>query len=69
MSRGKHNNRSKRNQGDLTSSEPNSPIIASPGYSITQENQDMGLKSLLMMMTEDYKKDINNSLKEIQENT
>ena len=29
----------------------------------------MDLKSLLMMMMEDYKKDINNSLKEIQENT
>jgi hypothetical protein len=29
----------------------------------------MGLKSLLMMMMEDYKKDINNPLKEIQENT
>jgi predicted nucleic acid-binding Zn-ribbon protein len=29
----------------------------------------MDLKSLLMMMIEDYKKEINNSLKEIQENT
>jgi hypothetical protein len=29
----------------------------------------MDLKSLLMEMMEDYKKDINNSLKEIQENT
>ena len=29
----------------------------------------MDLKSLLMMMMEDSKKDINNSLKEIQENT
>ena len=28
----------------------------------------MDLKSLLMIMMEDYKKDINNSLKEIQEN-
>jgi hypothetical protein len=27
----------------------------------------MNLKSLLMMMMEDYKKDINNSLKKIQE--
>jgi hypothetical protein len=27
--------------------------------------QDMDLKSLLMMMIEDYKKEINNSLKEI----
>jgi gas vesicle protein len=29
----------------------------------------MDLKSLLMMMMEDYKKEINNSLKELQENT
>jgi hypothetical protein len=29
----------------------------------------MDLKSHLMMMMEDFKKDINNSLKEIQENT
>jgi gas vesicle protein len=31
--------------------------------------QDCDLKSHLMMMIEDFKKDINNSLKEIQENT
>jgi hypothetical protein len=47
----------------LASSEPNSPTIASPGYTITPEKQDMDLKSLLMMMIEDYKKEINNSLK------
>jgi E3 ubiquitin-protein ligase DOA10 len=53
----------------LASSEPNSPTVASPGYTITPEKQDSDLKSRLMMMTEDFKKDINNSLKEIQENT
>jgi hypothetical protein len=52
----------------LASSEPNSPTIASPGCTITPEKQGMNLKSLLMMMMEDYKKDINNSLKETQEN-
>jgi hypothetical protein len=36
---------------------------------ITPEKQDMDLKSLFMMMMEDYKNKINNSLKEIQENT
>jgi hypothetical protein len=46
----------------LASSEPNSPTIASPVYNITPEKQEMNLKSLLMMMMEDYKK-------EIQENT
>ena len=69
MAGGKHKNRSNRNQGYLASSEPNSPTIASPGYTITPEKQDSDLKSLLMMMIEDFKKDINNSLKEIQENT
>jgi hypothetical protein len=48
----------------LVSSE--TPIIASPEYSITPEKQDMDLESLLRMMMEDYKKDINKSLKVIQ---
>jgi hypothetical protein len=69
MAGGKHKNRSNRNQSYLASSEPNSPMIASSGYTITPEKQDMDLKSLLMMMMEDYKKEINNSPKEIQENT
>jgi hypothetical protein len=69
MSGGKPKNIRNRNQGYLASSEPNSPNIASPGYTITQEKQDFDLKSLLMMMIEGFKKDINNSLKEIQENT
>ena len=66
---GKHKNISNRNQGHLPLSEPNSLTIASPGYTITPKNKDSDLKSLLMMMKEDFKKDINNSLKEIQENT
>jgi F0F1-type ATP synthase membrane subunit b/b' len=53
----------------LASSEPNSPTIASPGYTITPEKPDTDLKSLLMMMMEDFQKEINISLKEIQENT
>ena len=65
---GKHKNINNRNQGYLASSEPNSPIIASSGYNITTEKQNSDLKSLLMIMIEDFK-DINNSLKEIQENT
>jgi hypothetical protein len=68
MARGKCKNISNRNQGYLASSEPNFPTIASPGYFNTLEKQDSVLKSLLMMMIEDFKKDINNSLKEIQEN-
>jgi hypothetical protein len=64
MAGGKHKNRSNRNQGYLASSEPNYATIASPGYTITQEKQDKDLKSFLMMM-KDYKKDINNSVKEV----
>ena len=53
----------------FASSEPNSPNIASPGYTITPEKLDMDLKSLLIMMMEDFKKDKSNSFKELQENT
>jgi hypothetical protein len=59
----KHKNKSNRNQGYLASSEPSSPTITSPGYTITPEEQESDLKSLLMIMLEDFKKD---SLKEIQ---
>jgi gas vesicle protein len=53
----------------LASSEPSSLTTASSGYLKILEKQDSDLKSHLMMMIEDFKKDINNSLKEIQENT
>jgi hypothetical protein len=68
MAGGKSKNISNRNQGYLASSEPNSPTIAIPGYTITLEKQDSDIKSLFMMVIEGFKKDINNSLKEIQEN-
>jgi vacuolar-type H+-ATPase subunit E/Vma4 len=41
----------------------------SPGYHSTPKKQDTDLKSYLMMVVEDLKKGINNSLKEIQENS
>ena len=69
MVRGKCKNISNRNQGHLASSDPNFSTTASPVYPNTLEKQDSYLKSHLMMMIEDYKKDINNSLKEIHENT
>jgi hypothetical protein len=53
----------------LAISEPSSPIKASSEYPNAPEKQDSDLKSYLMWMTEDFKKDINNSLKDIQENT
>jgi hypothetical protein len=58
MAGGKHKKRSNRNQGYLASSEQNSPIIASSGYTITPEKQDMDIKTLLLMMMEDFKKEI-----------
>jgi hypothetical protein len=58
MAGGKRKNRSNRNHGYLASAEPNPPTIASPGYTIKQEEQYMDLKSLLMMMMEDFKKEI-----------
>ena len=68
MAGGRHKNISNRNQGYLASSEHNSPTIASPGYTITLEKQDSDLKSLFIMMIKVFKKSVNNSLKEIQEN-
>jgi gas vesicle protein len=53
----------------LASSEPSSPPTASSGYTDTSEKQDLDLKSHLMIMIEDFKKDVNNAIKEIQENT
>jgi ribosomal protein L7Ae-like RNA K-turn-binding protein len=45
------------------------PTTANSGYPNTPEKQDSNLKSYLMLVVEDFKKGINNSLKEIQENT
>jgi hypothetical protein len=56
MTRGKHKNKSSRNQSYVASSETNYTTIASPGYNITPEKKkkDMDLKSLLMMTMEDF---------------
>jgi hypothetical protein len=69
--KGKHKNLTNRKQDHSASLEPSTPTTASPGYPNTPEKQDSdsNLKSYLMMLVEDFKKDINKSLKEIQENT
>ena len=67
--KGKCKNLTNRNQDYLASSEPSTPTTASPGYPDTREKQDLDLKSYLMMLVENFKKNITNSLKEIQENT
>jgi hypothetical protein len=69
MVKGKGKTLTNRNQDHSASSEPSTLITASPRYPNTPEKQDLDLKSYLMMVVEDFKKGINNSLKEIQENT
>jgi vacuolar-type H+-ATPase subunit I/STV1 len=69
MGKGKRKNLTNRNQDQSPSSEPSTPSSASPAYPNTPEKLDPELKAYLMMMVEDIKKDFNNSLKEIQENT
>jgi hypothetical protein len=69
MSKGKRKNLTNRNQDYSPSSEPSTPTSASPGYPNTPEKQDTDLKSYLMILAEDIKKGINNSFKEIQENS
>jgi hypothetical protein len=68
MVKGKCKNISNRNQDYLVSSEPSSPTTANSGYPQTHQESET-LKKHLMMMIEELKKDINNSLKEIQECT
>jgi hypothetical protein len=53
----------------MASSQPSTPTITSPEYPKIPEEQDYDPKSLLMEMIEVFKEDLNNSLKEIQENT
>ena len=53
----------------MASSEPNSPVKVSPGYPNTLEKLESDPKSHLLMLIVGFKKDINNSLKEIQDNT
>ncbi|WP_330949809.1 hypothetical protein [Streptococcus anginosus] len=68
MATGKHRNPSNRNQDYMASSEPNSPTKTNMEYPNTPEKQDLVSKSYLIMMLEDFKKDVKNSLRETQEN-
>jgi hypothetical protein len=69
MVKGKHENLTNRNQDNLASSKPCTPTSERPGYPNTPKKQDSDLKSYLMMLVEDFMKDIKNSLKDLQENT
>jgi hypothetical protein len=65
--KGRYKNLTNRSQGYLASPEPSCPTTPSPRYPNTPKKQELDLKSRLMMPIEDFKKEINNSLKEIQE--
>jgi DNA anti-recombination protein RmuC len=69
VAKGKYKNLTNRKQDHSASSEPSTPTTVTPGYHKTPEKQDSDFKSYLMKLGEDFKKGINNSLKEIQENT
>jgi DNA anti-recombination protein RmuC len=68
MAKVKRKNLINRNQDHWASSEPSTPTTVSAGCPNTSEKQDSDIKSYHMMLVEDYKKEINNSIKEIQEN-
>ena len=67
MARGKRRNPSNRNQDYMPSSEPNTPTKTNMEYPNTPEKQDLVSKSYLIMMLEDFRKDLN-TLREAQEN-
>jgi hypothetical protein len=69
VAKGKYINLTNRNQDYLAYSKHSSPSIGRPGFPNTSEKQGVDLKSYFMMLIEDFKKEINNSLKEIQKNT
>ena len=69
MAKGKRKNLTNRKQDHSPSSERSTTTSASPGHPYTQENLDPDWKAYLKIVVEDIKKDFNNSLKEIQENT
>ena len=68
MAKGKCKNITNRNQVNIAPSKPSSPTTVSPRYPNTLEKKDIDLKSYLMMLIEDFKKDLNNSFEEIQKN-
>jgi hypothetical protein len=69
MAKGKHKNPTNRNEDHSLSSESSTPTPPSPGHPNKPEKLEPDLKTYIMIMVEDIKKDFNNSLKEIQENT
>ena len=60
---------SNKSQNMWASSELSFPTTTCPEHNETPENQESVLKSYFMKIVEFLKEEINNSLKEIQENT
>jgi hypothetical protein len=69
MAKGKRKNLTNRNQDQSPSPKHSTPTSPKPGHANTPEKLDLDLKAYLKMMLEDIKKDLHNSLKEIQKNT
>ena len=69
MAKGRLKNLTNGNRDHSPSSEPSTTTSPTPGQPNTPEKLKLDLKAYLMMMVEDIKKDFNNSLREIQENT
>jgi chromosome segregation ATPase len=69
MAKGKYKNFTNRNQDHSSSSKPSTPTSAILRYPNTPENLELDVKSYLMMMVEDIKKDFKKPPQEIQENT
>ena len=67
MTKDKHKTISNRRENMCASSELSSSTTASPEYTNTPEKQESVLKSFMKIIVS-FKEDINNSLKEIQEN-
>ena len=63
MAKGKSKNLTNRNQDHSPLSEPSTLTSASLGYPYTPEKQDSDLNLYLMILVEELKKEINNSLK------
>jgi hypothetical protein len=69
MAKDKCKNKSNKSQYGSTSPKPSSPTTPSLQHSNIPKEQDFDLKSYLMKMIEAFKENINNTHKEIQENT
>jgi hypothetical protein len=69
MARGKTKNLGNIRQYTFVTSEPSTPTSLRPGYPSICEKHNLDLKLYFMNITQPYKEDVNNYLKEISENT